>query len=74
LNADPAIGAWAVYYLTRILLDDDSQPKDWFAPSVLTTNENIDSFADVTSERIPMQSLTFDQIPGVFTQTDKLPG
>jgi ribose transport system substrate-binding protein len=74
LNADPEIGAWAVYYLTRILLDDDNEPKDWFAPSVLTTNENIDSFADVTGERIPMQSLTFEQIPEVFKRTDKLPG
>jgi hypothetical protein len=41
---------------------------------VLTTNENIDSFGDVTGERIPMQSLTFEQIPEVFTRTDKLPG
>ena len=53
LNAEPEIGAWAVYYLTQILLDGDNEPKDWFAPSVLTTNENIDKFTDVTGERIP---------------------
>ena len=74
LNADPEIGAWAVYYMTRILLDDDKEPKDWFAPSVRTTDENIDSFKDVTGERIPVQTFTFEQIPEVFTRTDKLPG
>ena len=60
--------------MARILLDGDEEPKDWFAPSVLTTNENIDSFADVTGERIPVQKFTFDQIPDVFTRTEKLPG
>lgn len=74
LNADPEIGAWATYYLAHILLEGDTEPKDWFAPSVLTTDENIDSFAQVTGERIPVQTFTFDQIPDVFTRTDKLPG
>ena len=74
LNADPEIGAWAVYYMTRILLDDDQEPKDWFAPSVPTSDDNIDSYKDVTGERIPVQTFKFEQIPGVFTQTDKLPG
>ncbi len=74
LNADPEIGAWAAYYLARILLDDDNQPKDWFAPSVPTNDGNIDSYADVTGERIPVQTFKFDQIPAVFTRTDKLPG
>ena len=45
-----------------------------YAPSVPTTNENIDNFKDVTGERVPMQTFTFEQIPSVFTRTDKLPG
>jgi ribose transport system substrate-binding protein len=74
LNADPEIGAWAVYYLTRILLEDDDEPKEWFAPSVLTTDDNIDSYGAVAGERIPVQKFTFEQIPEVFTRTKKLPG
>jgi ribose transport system substrate-binding protein len=73
LNADPEIGAWAAYYLARILLDDDNEPKDWFAPSVPTNDENIDSYAHVTGERIPVQVFTFEQIPEVFTRTAMLP-
>jgi ribose transport system substrate-binding protein len=74
LNADPEIGAWATYYMARVLLDNDDEPKDWYAPSVITNNDNLDEYADVTGERIPVQIFTFDQIPGVFTQTEKLPG
>ena len=74
LNADPEIGAWATYYMARILLDNDDEPKDWYAPSVVTNNENLDQYADVTGERIPVQIFKFDQIPGVFTRTEKLPG
>jgi ribose transport system substrate-binding protein len=74
LNADPEIGAWATYYMAHILLDNDDEPKDWFAPSVITNNENLDQYADVTGERIPVQVFAFDEIPGVFTRTDKLPG
>ena len=40
----------------------------------LTNNENLDDYADVTGERIPVQIFKFDQIPGVFTRTEKLPG
>jgi ribose transport system substrate-binding protein len=74
LNADPEIGAWATYYMARVLLDNDEEPKDWFAPSVITNNENLDDYADVTGERIPVQIFKFDQVPGVFSQTEKLPG
>jgi ribose transport system substrate-binding protein len=73
LNADPAIGAWATYYMAHILLDDDNEPKDWYAPSVPTNNENLDRYS-ATGEQVPMQTFTFDQIPSVFTRTDKLPG
>jgi ribose transport system substrate-binding protein len=73
LNADPAIGAWATFYMARILLDDDNEPKDWYAPSVPTNNENLDSYS-ATGEQVPMQTFTFEQIPSVFTRTDKLPG
>ncbi len=74
LNADPECGAWATYYLAHILEADDNDPKDWYIPSVSTTNENLDDYADVTGERIPVQVFTFDQVPEVFTQTEKLPG
>jgi ribose transport system substrate-binding protein len=74
LNADPAIGAWATYYMAHILIEDDNEPKDWYAPSVPTTNENLDGYGDVPGEGVPMQSFTFEQIPSVFTRTDKLPG
>lgn len=74
LNADPAIGAWATYYLAHILLEDDNEPKEWYAPSVPTNNENLDSYGDVPGEGVPMQTFTFEQIPSVFTRTNKLPG
>ncbi len=74
LNAQPEIAAWATYYLTQILESGDTKPKDFFAPSVLTTNENIDNFKNVKGERIPVDTFTFEQIPGAFTPTDKLPG
>lgn len=74
MNAQPEISVWATYYLTQILESGDNEPKDFFAPSVLTTNENIDNFKDVKGERIPVDTFTFDQIPGAFTKTDKLPG
>lgn len=73
LNADPAIGGWATYYMAHILLNDDNEPKDWYAPSVPTNNENLDSYS-ATGEQVPMQTFTFEQIPNVFTRTDKLPG
>jgi len=74
LNADPECGAWATYYLARILAEDDNEPKDWFIPSVPTNNENLDKYADVTGERIPVQVFKYEDIPGVFQRTDKLPG
>jgi ribose transport system substrate-binding protein len=74
MNAQPEIAVWATYYLTQILEADDKQPKDYFAPSVLTTDENIDNFKDVVGERIPVDTFSFEQIPGAFTKVDKLPG
>lgn len=74
MNAQPEIGAWAVYYLAKILESGDTEPKDFTAPSVLTNNENIDNFKDVKGERIPVDTFAYDQIPEVFTRVDKLPG
>lgn len=74
MNSDPECGAWATYYLGHILADDDNEPKDWFVPSVLTNNENLDGYKDVTGERIPVQTFTYEQVPEVFQRTDKLPG
>jgi ribose transport system substrate-binding protein len=74
MNAQPEIAAWATYYLCQILEANDDKPKEWFAPSVLTTNENIDNFKDVRGERIPVDTFTSEQIPGAFQRTEKLPG
>jgi ribose transport system substrate-binding protein len=74
MNAQPEISVWATYYLCQILESGDDKPKDFFAPSVLTTNENIDQFKDVKGERIPVDKFSFEQIPGAFTPTPKLPG
>ena len=74
LNSDPGVGGWATFYMAHILLEDDNEPKDWFAPSVLTNNETLDQYADVTGESVPEQAFSFDQIPGVFVATEKLPG
>jgi ribose transport system substrate-binding protein len=74
MNAQPEIGAWAVYYLVKILESGDTEPKNFTAPSVLTNNENIDNFKDVKGERIPVDTFTFDQIPDAFTRVDKLAG
>jgi ribose transport system substrate-binding protein len=74
LNADPEIGAWATYYLAHILLADDRNPKDWYAPSVPVNNDNLDKYANVKGEQVPSQTFSFEQIPSVFTKTDKLPG
>jgi len=65
---------WATYYLAQILQADDNEPKEFFAPSVLTTNENIDNFKGVSGERIPVDTFSFEQVPGVFKRIDKLPG
>ena len=48
-------------------------PRTGIAPSVPTNNENLDSYK-ATGEQVPMQTFTFEQIPSVFTRTDKLPG
>jgi len=74
LNAQPEIGAWAVYYITKILEAGDTEPKNFYAPSVLVNNENIDNFKDVTGERIPVDTFTYEQIPDVFKKVDKLQG
>jgi len=74
MNAQPEIAAWATYYLAQILEADDKEPKEFFAPSVLTTNENIDTFKEVRGERIPVDKFTYEQIPSVFTRVEKLPG
>lgn len=74
MNAQPEIAVWATYYLTQILAADDNEPKEFFAPSILTTDENIDNFKDVVGERIPVDTFTFEQIPGAFTPVEKLPG
>jgi ribose transport system substrate-binding protein len=74
LNADPAIGGWAAYYMAHILIEDDNKPKDWYAPSVMVNNDNLDKYKDVKGESVPVQSFGFDQIPNAFTKTDKLPG
>jgi len=74
LNSQPEVSAWATYYLTQILESGDTEPKNFVAPSVLTNNENIDSFKDVTGERIPVDKFTFEQIPGAFTRVGKLQG
>jgi ribose transport system substrate-binding protein len=74
MNATPEIGAWAVYYITQILEAGDTQPKNYTAPSVLTTNDNLDSFGDVSGERIPVTHYTYEEIPGIFTQVDQLQG
>lgn len=74
LNADPESGAWGAYYLARVLAEGDTEPKDWYMPSVAVNNDNLDSYADVTGESIPVQVFTYDDIPGVFERTDKLPG
>ncbi len=73
-GSDPESGAWAVYYLAQILEKDDNEPKDWFIPSITVDNDNLDSFANVTGENVPVQVFNYDQIPEVFTQTKKLPG
>jgi ribose transport system substrate-binding protein len=74
MNATPEIGAWAVYYLTQVLESGDTEPKNFTAPSVLTNNENLDSFGDVKGERIPVTQYKFEEIPGIFTKVDKLQG
>jgi ribose transport system substrate-binding protein len=74
MNAQPEIGAWAVYYMAKILESGDNEPKDFTAPSVLTTNENIDNFKDVKGERIPVHTFSYEQIPEMFKRVDKLPG
>jgi len=74
MNAQPEIAVWATYYLAQILQADDNEPKEFFAPSVLTTNENIDNFKGVSGERIPVDTFSFEQVPGVFKRIDKLPG
>jgi ribose transport system substrate-binding protein len=74
LNAQPEIAVWATYYMAQILRDDVKEPKNYFAPSILTTNENIDNFKDVKGERIPVDTFTFEDIPGKLTPVDKLPG
>ncbi len=73
LNADPECGAWGTYYLAQILANDDNEPKDWFMPSVLVNNENLDSFKDTPVEANPVQIFKLEDIPGKFTRTDKLP-
>ena len=74
MNAQPEIGAWAVYYITKILESGDTEPKNFTAPSVLTNNENLDQFKNVTGERIPVDTFTYEQIPDAFTRVDKLQG
>lgn len=74
LNAQPEIAAWATYYMIKILEADDNTPKNFYAPSVLTTNETIDKFKDVKGQRVPVDTFTFDQVPGAFKQADKLAG
>jgi ribose transport system substrate-binding protein len=74
MNAQPEIGAWAVYYIAKILESGDKEPKNFTAPSVLTNNENLDNFKGVTGERIPVDTFSFDQIPDKFTRVDKLQG
>ena len=73
LNADPECGAWATYYLARILESDDNEPKEWYMPSVLVNNENLDSFKDTPVDNNPVQLLGYDDIPAKFTRTPKLP-
>ena len=73
LNADPECGAWATYYLARIIESDDNQPKDWYMPSVLVNNENLDSFKDTPADKNPVQLLGYNDIPAKFTRTPKLP-
>jgi len=73
LNADPECGAWAAYYLARILETDDNEPKEWFMPSVLVNNDNLDSFKDLSPDQNPVQILGFDDVPAKFVRTPKLP-
>jgi len=73
-GSDPESGAWAVYYLAKILEKDDNEPKEWYMPSIMINNDNLDSFASLTGETVPVQVFNYDQIPEVFTQTKKLPG
>ena len=73
-GSDPESGAWAVYYLAKILEKDDDEAKDWYMPSIQINNENLDSYADLTGETVPVQVFNFDQVPEAFTQTKKLPG
>ncbi len=74
MNAQPEIAAWATYFMAHLLESGDTKPKDYTAPSILTTDENIDNFKNVSGERIPVNKFTYEQIPGVFTQVAKLPG
>ena len=74
LNAQPEIGAWAVYFITKLLNNGWSKPTDYYAPSVPTTSRNAASYAKVKGQRIPVQTFSYAQVPAVFQKTAKLPG
>ena len=74
LNAQPEIGAWAVYFITKLLNNGWKTPQDYYAPSVPTTSQTAAKYKNVKGQRIPVQTFTYAQVPAVFKKTAKLPG